>query len=262
MSANRACMLACLLWVAVVLAGPAAAANGASPPAPTGTGRDVFERFRSGLADARCSARTSQRWRRHYAGAAARLAKRDGQTLPVFAHVVDSLRSARLPTEYALIPFVESGYRPQVRNPAGPAGLWQFIAPTARRLRIPMGTAGDGRLSPVESTRAAVEYLKVLHKRFGGDWRLAAMAYNAGEHRVAQALRSQQRSSSKTDPGSLDGIPESTRAYVEKLDALACVMDEAANRGEWLRALDRPVRQLDPRRDAAPSVTRTIPGRS
>ncbi|MFC0677545.1 lytic transglycosylase domain-containing protein [Lysobacter korlensis] len=229
---------------------------------PAGTGRDVFERFRSGLADARCSTRTSQRWRQHYAGAATRLAKRDGQTLPVFAHVVDSLRSARLPTEYALIPFVESGYRPQARNPAGPAGLWQFVAPTARRLRIPMGTAGDGRLSPVESTRAAVEYLKLLHKRFGGDWRLAAMAYNAGEHRVAKALRSQKGAPGQTDPASLEGIPGSTRAYVEKLDALACVMDEASTRSEWLRALDRPVRRLDPRPGAALPGAPTIPGRS
>ena len=47
----------------------------------------------------------------------------------------------------------------------------------------------DGRLSPVDSTRAAVRYLKTLHGMFAGDWRLAVMAYNAGEYRVFGALR-------------------------------------------------------------------------
>ena len=37
-----------------------------------------------------------------------------------------------LPTEYALIPFVESGYKPGARSASGPAGLWQMIAVTAR----------------------------------------------------------------------------------------------------------------------------------
>lgn len=252
MSARKALALGLALWTTGMLASPDAAAVTAPPPASTG--REVVERFRSGLSDARCSERTSQRWRRHYAGAADRLAKRDGQALPVFAHVVDSLRRARLPTEYALIPFVESGYRPQARSPAGPAGLWQFIAPTARRLRIPIGADGDGRLSPVESTRAAIEYLKKLHQQFGGNWRLAAMAYNAGEHRVSQALRRHGRKPAEADPHSLEGVPASTRVYVEKLDALACVMDDAADRREWLLALDRPVRSLrhDPPASPAP----------
>jgi membrane-bound lytic murein transglycosylase D len=236
----------------VVLFASAFALADDDTPAKARTGRDVYELFLDGRAEARCSTVSDSRWKKRYAGAVDRLAAHDGRTLPVFAHVVEALSRARLPTEYALIPFVESGYRPQARSPAGPAGLWQFIASTARRFRIPVGKQADGRMSPVESTRAAVEYLTRLHHRFAGNWRLAAMAYNAGEHRITQALQRSGRKASEADPGHLEGVPESTRQYIEKLDAIACVMDDAARRRDWMLALDHPVRPLHPSADAGP----------
>lgn len=236
---------ACVIGCALLFVPPLALADDGGPVPTARTGRDVFERFRNGLAEAGCDAGNSK-WKTHYAAAVDRLADGDGHTLPVFAHVVESLRRARLPTEYALIPFVESGYRPQARSPAGPAGMWQFIATTARRFGLPVGKKVDARMSPIESTRAAVEYLSRLHRRFAGNWRLAAMAYNAGEHRIAQALRRSGRDASDADARQLEGVPESTRRYVDKLDAIACVMDDAAGRREWLIALDRPVPPLHP----------------
>lgn len=241
-----ACALGCALLAAP---GPTMAGDGAAATAAP-TGREVYERFRGGLAEAGCDPTGNERWKKHYAAAVERLAAHDGRTLPVFAHVVEALRRAHLPTEYALIPFVESGYRPQARSPAGPAGLWQFIASTARRFRIPVGEHADGRMSPVVSTRAAVEYLARLHRRFAGNWRLAAMAYNAGEHRIAQALRRSGRDARQADPRHLEGVPESTRRYVDKLDAIACAMGDAADRRDWLLAHDRPVPPLRPDVDA------------
>src|SRR5690606_9589219 len=128
---------------------------------------EIYLRFREGLADPHCAPGTSDRWRGHFAHIPKQMAgSRGGDVLPLFGYVVDALREAHLPTEFALIPFVESGYRPGARSPAGPAGLWQFIALTARNHRIPVGPAYDGRLSPVDSTRAAVRYLKTLHGMF------------------------------------------------------------------------------------------------
>jgi membrane-bound lytic murein transglycosylase D len=161
--------------------------------------------------------------------------------LPLFGYVVDALREASLPTEYALIPFVESGYKPGARSPGGPAGLWQFIALTARNHQVPVRPGYDGRLSPVDSTKAAVRYLKTLHGMFAGDWRLAVMAYNAGEYRVLGALRRSGQNARNAKPETLPGLSGITHAYVQKLRALSCLLEQADDREEWLHAIDRPV---------------------
>lgn len=209
------------------------------------TGRDVYERFRSGLAEPTCPAQGAGRFARQYAHAPRQLAERD-DTLATFAHVVDSMRAAHLPTEYALIPFVESGYKPSARSPAGPAGLWQFIASTARVHKVPMRAGYDGRMSPIESTKAAVRYLKTLHGMFGGNWRLAVMAYNVGEGRIFSALKRTGQSARTAKAESLAGLPDITRAYDDKLHAISCVIAQADDEPKWLASLDRPVRRLAP----------------
>ena len=215
-------------------------------PAPgTRSGLEIYRRFREGLADPRCdAAATSTRWKKHFGHAPLQLARPDDDLLPLFGYVVDALREASLPTEFALIPFVESGYRPGARSASGPAGLWQFIGITARNQGIAMGETYDGRLSPVESTQAAVRYLKTLHGMFGGDWRLAVMAYNAGEYRILQSMRSAGMNAGNAQPKALPGLSGITYAYVEKLHALACVLQQAQDNAEWLQDLDRPVPQL------------------
>lgn len=215
----------------------------ATLPAPlTRNGHQIFTSFREGLAVAQCDAdATSPRWRKQFAHAPSRLGNVEDDALPLFGYVVDELRGAGLPTEFALIPFVESGYRPGARNASGPAGLWQFIATTARNHRVPMESGYDGRLSAVDSTRAAVRYLKTLYGMFGGDWQLAVMAYNAGEYRILQALRRGGMNAQNARPAELPGLSPITHAYVEKLHALACVLEQAEKEPDLMAALDRPV---------------------
>ncbi|MCD9027704.1 transglycosylase SLT domain-containing protein [Luteimonas sp. BDR2-5] len=230
---------------------PAATSMIATPPAapappasPVRNGREIYTAFRDGLADRECAADASERWRAHFAHVPRQMAAND-DILPLFGYVVDALREAHLPTEYALIPFVESGYRPGARSAAGPAGLWQFIAVTARNHEIPIRPGYDGRLSPVESTRAAVRYLKTLHGMFAGDWRLAVMGYNAGEYRVFGALKRAGQQAMDATPETL-AMPATTHAYVRKLHALSCLILEAESRDSWMAALDRPVPILQP----------------
>lgn len=215
----------------------------ASLPAPTTrNGREIFANFREGLAAPQCDAdATSTRWRKQFSHAPSRLGNVEDDALPLFGYVVDELRSAGLPTEFALIPFVESGYRPGARNASGPAGLWQFIATTARNHRVPMEKGYDGRLSAVDSTRAAVRYLKTLHGMFGGDWQLAVMAYNAGEYRILQSLRRGGMNAQNATASELPGLSPITYAYVEKLHALACVLEQAENEPDLMASLDRQV---------------------
>jgi membrane-bound lytic murein transglycosylase D len=229
----------------------AAAADPAGTPVSTAapatrSGLDIYARFREGLADPECAVDSSSaRWRRHFAHAPERMGERDDDVLALFGYVVDALREADLPSEYALIPFVESGYQPGARSKGGPAGLWQMASITARAHHVPMRPGYDGRLSPVDSTRAAVRYLKTLHGMFAGDWRLAVMAYNAGEYRVFGALRRAGQVARSADPSKLTSLSGITRAYVRKLHALSCLFDQADEREAWTHALDRPVPVLE-----------------
>lgn len=256
----RAAVLTALLGAAppmALAADPMATPEPAQAPSPespaptalvTGhqrSGLEIYQRFRDGLADPECdSAATNGRWKKQFGHAPGQLARTEDDLLPLFGYVVDALRDAQLPTEFALIPFVESGYRPGARNPNGPAGLWQFIGITARNHGVPMREGYDGRLSPVDSTQAAVRYLKTLHGMFGGDWRLAVMAYNAGEYRVLQSMRRAGMNARNARPAELPGLSGITYAYVEKLHALACIFQQADDRDAWLDQLDRPVPRL------------------
>lgn len=199
-----------ILLLALLLAtGPA---TPAATPA-TRDGAEVMARFHARLAAPGCGD-ASPRWKRHYAHAAQDLAGRDAQALMLFGYVLDALLAADLPAEYALIPFVESRYRPDVRSPGGQVGLWQFTAATARRNGLAVRSGRDERLDADASTRAAVRYLQRLHRMFGGDWRWTAMAYNAGEGAVRAAKRR----------GGTKGLSSITRHYPDKLHALACLV--------------------------------------
>lgn len=242
------------LCLALAAASPAAAQEAGQEVAapavtetspPSRNGLEIYRSFREGLAEPECDADTaSQRWRQHFAHVPKRLAAGNDDVLPLFGYVVDALREADVPTEFALIPFVESGYRPGARSAAGPAGLWQMIGITARNHGVPMRTGYDGRLSPVDSTQAAVRYLKTLYGMFAGDWRLAVMAYNAGEYRVLGALKRSKQNARDVQLDKLQGMPDITTAYVRKLHALSCLIEQADDRDEWMRALDRPVPRL------------------
>ena len=223
------------------LAGLLLASGTARAAEDSRSGSEIYARFRDHLAQPDCAPDASARWRKHFVNAPRDMANGDRDLMPLFGYVVDALIESDLPTELALIPFVESGYKPGARSPGGPAGLWQMIGVTARKHGVPIRNGYDGRLSPVDSTRAAVRYLKTLYGMFAGDWRLAAMAYNAGENRILGALRRSGQEARSVDLTRLSGIPDITRAYVRKLHALSCVLDEADDRAQWRAAIDRQV---------------------
>ena len=97
-------------------------------------------------------------------------------------------RARGLPEELAFVAMIESGYNPKAVSRAGAKGMWQFMAPTARRYGLRVDRWVDERLDPVKSTAAAAAYLQDLYSLFGS-WALAKAGYNAGEMKVARAIR-------------------------------------------------------------------------
>ncbi|MCL4112756.1 UNVERIFIED_CONTAM: hypothetical protein GTU68_021774 [Idotea baltica] len=130
--------------------------------------------------------------------------------------VVNELNRRKMPTELALLPFVESAYRNNAYSHAGAAGMWQFIPATGRRYGLKQTRSYDARLDSHQATRAAFDYLQKLHRQFKGDWFLALAAYNAGEYRVEKEINKNRRLGKRTDYWSLD-LPKETRQYVPRL---------------------------------------------
>ena len=109
---------------------------------------------------------------------------------------------------------VESSFDPTARSPAGAAGMFQFMAATAKGQGLSLSPR-DERFDADKSARAAAKYLRYLYGRFG-DWRLALAAYNAGETRVNNLLTRQKTRSYSTIAARL---PAETQLYVPKVEA-------------------------------------------
>jgi len=97
----------------------------------------------------------------------------------------------------------ESDFNPAARNRrTGATGLGQVMSATAQDPGYGVTPLRD-RLDPVENLRFSAEYMSALLGKYGGDYRLALAAYNAGPGRVDEA-------------GGVPGIAE-TQNYVARI---------------------------------------------
>ncbi len=131
---------------------------------------------------------------------------------PATAHIMAIMRS-------------ESAFVADARSSAGALGLMQLMPATARETarRIGLKLASARQLSdPDKNIALGSAYLAAMLKRYGGNFAMAAAAYNAGPHRV----RGWQKSHCIEAEIWIDTIPfTETRRYVRRAYFYATVYE-------------------------------------
>jgi membrane-bound lytic murein transglycosylase D len=180
--------------------------------------KDLWERIRNGYAMPDLSSdlvRDREQWYTTRPDYIFRMTERSKKYL---FHIVEELELRNMPTELALLPFVESAFNPQAVSSAKAAGMWQFMPATGRTFELKQNVFRDDRRDVLASTRAALDYLQKLYNMFG-DWHLALAAYNWGEGSVGRAIGKNQRAGLNAAYTDL-AMPMETRMYVPKLQAI------------------------------------------
>jgi hypothetical protein len=138
------------------------------------------------------------------------------------------LRQYGLPEDLVYLAMIESGFNNHARSFAKAVGPWQFISATGKRYGLSVNWWVDERRDTRKSTLSAAQYLKDLYGMFNS-WELAAASYNAGEAKLARAVRRYGTSDYWALSRHRFLRPE-TRDYVPKIIAAALV---AKNRTQF-----------------------------
>ena len=113
--------------------------------------------------------------------------KRANKFFPVIEPL---LKKYGIPDDFKYLAVAESGLQNN-SSPAGASGFWHFLKTSAREYGLEVNKNVDERYHLELATKVAAAYLKKSKERFG-TWTLAAAAYNAGNARIANRLKTQQ----------------------------------------------------------------------
>lgn len=144
-------------------------------------------------------------------------------------HIIEEVTARGMPTEIALLPFVESAFVTNAKSRVKAAGLWQFMPATGKHYELDQTMWKDERYDVLQSTAASLTYLQRLHDEFD-DWPLAFAAYNWGEGNVRRAIKRNQSLGLPTDYMSLK-MPAETRNYYPKLQAIKNIVQNPNDYG-------------------------------
>ncbi|EYS94196.1 lytic transglycosylase [Cupriavidus sp. SK-4] len=194
-----------------------------------GPSNDIWDRIRRGFAMQDLEGTLVDDRTQWYAQRPEYMERMVGRSSRYLYHIVEELERRKMPTELALLPFVESAFNPQAQSTAKAAGMWQFIPSTGKSYNLKQNMFRDERRDVLASTDAALDYLARLYDMFG-DWHLALAAYNWGEGAVSRAIARNQARGLPTDYASLP-MPNETRYYVPKLQAVKNIIANPAAYG-------------------------------
>lgn len=207
------------------------------PDAETKQITDVWERIRQGMQLPVPDKKLVNQYRDWYIKHPEHLAIISERAAPYMYMIVEELEKRHLPVEIALLPIIESAFDPSASSASAASGLWQFTTPMASHFGLEMNWWYDGRRDVPASTTAALDMLEYLYDKTNNNWLYAIAAYNSGESRILNAIKSNEAKGLKTDFWSLN-LPTETERYVPQLLALAEVIKNADEYGINLAPID------------------------
>jgi membrane-bound lytic murein transglycosylase D len=160
-----------------------------------------------------------------------RMTERGGRYL---FHIVEEVDRRGMPTELALLPFIESAFNPQACRRAA-SGMWQFMPGTggfrAAAERVPRRPARRAGVHP-RGARLPADAARHVRRLAPGAGRL-----QLGPGQRAAAIARNQRAGLPTDYASLR-MPDETRNYVPKLQAVKNIVAQPEAFGLTLPPLE------------------------
>jgi membrane-bound lytic murein transglycosylase D len=145
-----------------------------------------------------------------------------------FPWIEERLRYYNLPEDLKYVAIVESDLQPNACSPKGAAGPWQFMPSTGAAYGLDQQGSCDRRYDFERSTDSAFRLLRDLYARHK-NWALALAAYNCGDRRIYDEMRSQH----VTDYYHLR-LPLETERYVIRILAVKAVLGNPMQYGYFL----------------------------
>jgi len=150
------------------------------------------------------------------------------------------LKENGLPEDLVYLALIESGFNPYAYSRSKASGLWQFISPTGKRYGLRANWWIDERRDPEKSTIAAAKYLKDLYGMFEC-WYLAAAGYNAGEGKIASAMK-RYRTEDFWELTKYRYLKQETKNYVPQMIAAALIAKDPEKYGFFGIDYQEPIR--------------------
>ena len=150
------------------------------------------------------------------------------------------LKESGLPEDLVYMALIESGFNPYAYSRAKASGPWQFIYLTGKRYGLMSNWWIDERRDPEKSTIAAAKYLKDLYEIFEC-WYLAAAGYNAGEGKIATAMK-RYRTEDFWELTKHRYLKRETKDYVPQMIAAALIAKDPEKYGFFGIEYQEPLR--------------------
>jgi len=150
------------------------------------------------------------------------------------------LKENGLPEDLVYMSLIESGFNPYAYSRSKASGPWQFIYLTGKKYGLKVNWWVDERRDPEKSTIAAAKYLKDLYDMFEC-WYLAAAGYNAGENKIASAMK-RYRTEDFWELTKYRYLKQETKDYVPQMIAAALIAKDPEKYGFTNIDYEEPLR--------------------